>query len=284
MYQAQQTFTAPFEFYRIDIELKSKSCQKPSLALIELYNSNNFAEKPFNDQFYIEVKTPIARTTVLVPPNLDSVWVGIVFKKQPPGSYCWLLRNLYDSDASSLFFVRRHVPKQYAGGYSYFNIWRDVTSDYSSLIYGLPSVAERHLLSKGSVENMYGYSVTVDAPDTNPIIVEGKGTIAQVSDFVRDASGRAVGVIVSGSEIFEQGEVATKTVTFQAFTPQKYPVYNAKIMQDGAELGRTDINGQLITKVALGSHTYKGEKSLLKTIENRTAAEIAALKDINLEK
>jgi hypothetical protein len=283
MYEAAQTFTPAFKFYRIDIELRSKSCYKPSLALIELYNSSNFQEKPFNDKFFIEVKTPIARTTILVPPGMESVWVSTVFKKQEPGSYCWLLRNLYDADKASLFYVRRKIPKQYAGGYSYFNRWRDLTSDYSSIIYGISEQVERHLISKGTTESLAGYAITVDAPDTNPIIVEGKGTIAHVSDVVRDASGRAVGIIISGSEIFEQGEVATKTLTFNVHTPQGYPVYNARIMQDEGELGRTDKDGKLIAKVELGRHTYTGEKSLSKVIENKTALEISQMKDIKME-
>jgi hypothetical protein len=283
MYEVAQTFTPNFKFYRIDIEVKSKSCYKPSNAVIELYDSNNFQEKPFNDKFYIEMKTPIARTTVLVPPAMESAWVTLVFKQQEPGNYCWLLRNLYDADPSCAYYVRRKVPKLYTGGYSYFNRWRDTESDYSSVIYASPAVIERHLISKGTTESMSVYEITADAPDTNPIIVEGKGLISHVSNVVRDSSGRAVGIIISGSEIFEQGEVAVKTVTFYVHTPEKYPVYNAAIMQDGTEIGRTDKDGRLVTMVELAKHTYTGKKVLSKEIDNLSAVDISKMPEIKME-
>jgi hypothetical protein len=214
---------------------------------------------------------------------MESAWVSIAFKRQEPGYYCWLLRNLYDAETASLFFVKRKVPKQYAGGFSYMNRWRDVTSDYSSVIHGISPALEKYLITRGTIETVAGYGVIVDALDANPIIVEPYGTVSHVSNVVRDVSGRAVGIIVTGSEIFEQGEIVTKTVTFNVRTPEKYPVYNAKVMQDGSEMGRTDQNGVLITKVAVGQHTYKGEKTISKELINKTAMEISELKDIQME-
>jgi hypothetical protein len=214
---------------------------------------------------------------------MESVWVSLAFKRQEPGYYCWLLRNLYDADSASLFFVKRKVPKQYAGGFSYMNRWRDVTSDYSSVIQGVSPALEKYLITKGTIETVAGYGVIADAPDANPIIVEPYGTVSHVSNVVRDTSGRAVGIIVTGSEIFEQGEIVTKTVTFNVHTPEKYPVYNAKVMQDGTEMGRTDNNGILVAKVAVGQHVYKGEKAISKELLNKSAQEISELTDIQME-
>lgn len=283
MYECAQTFTVDFRFNRIDIEVMSASCYKPSLALIELYENTNFQERTFNDKYYIQFQIPIARTVVLIPPGMDSVWASIAFKRQEPGNYCWLLRNQYDEDTTSLFFVKRKVPKQYAGGFSYMNRWRDDTSDYSSIIYGISPTLEKHLITRGTMESIAGYGITVDAPDANPIIVEGKGTVSHVTNVVRDTSGRAVGIIITGSEIFEQGEIITKTVTFNVHTPENYPVYNAKVMQDGIERGRTDKDGILVAKVEAGLHTYKGEKSISKELLNKTAKQISEFKDIQME-
>jgi hypothetical protein len=72
-------------------------------------------------------------------------------------------------------------------------------------------------------------------------------------------------------------------VTFNVHTPEKYPVYNAKVMQDGTEMGRTDQNGILVTKVAVGQHTYKGEKAISKELLGKTAREISELTDIQME-
>lgn len=288
MYEAAQTFTTDFRFNRIDIAVNSGSCYKPSSALIELYNSDNFQENTFKAglfsvKHYLQTQIPIARAMVMVPPGLRPAWVSISFKKQEPGTYCWLLRNMYDEDPASMFFVVRKTPKQYTGGYSYLNRWRDEGSDYSSIIYGISASTERYLISKGTVETLAGVTVTVDAPATNPITVEGKGDIAQVGDVVRDSKGRAVGVIVSGSEVFEQGEIIARQVTFNVHTPQKYPVYNAKVMKDGTELGRTDRQGKLIAMVEVGTHTFKGEKSISKKVENKSASDISKLTEIQME-
>ena len=283
MYEVAQTFTTDFRFNRIDIEVKSASCYKPSMAWVELYDSENYQERAFKDKFYIQVVVPIARTTVLVPPGMDSVWVSLSFKRQEPGKYCWLLRNLYDEDPSSAFFVKRKIPKMYAGGFSYFNRWRDPDSDYSSVIYGVSPILEKYLITKGTLETMAGYGVVVDALAANPVIVEPYGTVAMVTDVVRDTSGRAVGVIVSGSEIFEQGEIITKTLTFNVHTPEKYPVYNAKILEDGTERGRTDKDGILVIKAEVGKHTYKGAKSISKTLPGKSAIEISKFTDIQME-
>ena len=283
MYEAAQTFAPGFRFNRVDIEVKSASCYKPSLALIEIYDSTNFQEKTFTGKYYIETQTPIARTTILVPPGMESAWVSIAFKRQEPGNYCWLLRNLYDADTASMFFVKRRVPKMYTSGFSYLNGWRDNESDYSSIIYGYPVVAEKHLITKGTMETMAGYGIIADAPDSNPIVVEGKGTVSHVSNVVRNVDGRAVGIIITGSEIFEQGEVITKTVTFNVHTPENYPVYNAKIMQDGIEMGRTDKAGILVIKAEVGKHTYKGAKSISKELLGMSAMEISKFTDIQME-
>jgi len=288
VYEAAQTFTTDFRFNRIDIAVNSGSCYKPSNALIELFNSDNFQENTFNAglfsvKHYLQTQIPITRTMVMVPPGMRPAWVSISFKKQEPGAYCWLFRNMYDEDPSSMFYVVRKTPKQYTGGYSYLNRWRDEGSDYSCIIYGISALAERYLISKGTVETLAGVTITVDAPATNPITVEGKGDIAQVGDVVKDSKGRAVGIILSGSEIFEQGELITKTLTFNVHTPQKYPVYNAKVMQDGTELGKTDRQGKLIAKVEVGQHIFKGEKTLSKIIEKKSALEISRLTQIQAE-
>jgi hypothetical protein len=151
------------------------------------------------------------------------------------------------------------------------------------VIFGISQTVEKHLITKGTLETLAGYGVIVDAPDANPIIVEPYGIVAHVTNVVRDTSGRAIGIIVTGSEIFEQGEIVTKTITFNVHTPEKYPVYNAKVMQDGTEMGRTDRNGVLVTKVAVGLHTYKGEKTISKELPGQTAQEISELKDIQME-
>ncbi len=283
MYEAIQTFTTDFPFTKIDIELRSHSCYKPSMALIELYNSGSFLDSVFNSKHYIKVDTPIARTQVLVAPGKDSNVVTIFFKKQPAGVYCWLVKNLYDGDPASAFYVKRTVPKLYDGGFSYLNRWRDDNSDYSSYIYGLPTSTERYLACTGTTVNFLTDVLTVDAPVTNPVLIEGKGEIAQVGDFVRDAKGRAVGMIVSGSEVFEQGEIITKLVTFTVQTPQKYPVYNARVLKDGIEIGRTDRQGRLIVKVETGPHIFTGGKVLSKLMENQTADGISKWTQVRAE-
>lgn len=169
-YKVSQTFTVPTEagaWNRIAIEAITEKCYKPVEVKLEVYNSSGFTEPDLYTR--IAFTTPIAETTLIVPPAMTSVWINIIMKVQDPGRYCWRLQTVNEDYMSKLIVHRRYPQLTTERAFEYnptsgLEILDFLAGFVSKIHYASPKL-ERYLIREGAFDSTHQY--VADAKTTN---------------------------------------------------------------------------------------------------------------------